>query len=139
LKKSKLCPFSSCPSSYTQLKRSSAFPQQLLLLLLLRLTAALPLLKKRPSLTSFLLKSAIRKSRLSRLFVNSPALASAKQKRLLTALPRPSKKLCRKKKLKLRKLSLKKSAQKSNSNKFVSNAKHPVRLDRVFFVFLVFL
>ena len=96
-------------------------------------TAALPLLKKRPSLTSFLLKSAIRKSRLSRLFVNSPALASAKQKRLLTALPRPSKKLCRKKKLKLQKQSLKKSAQKSNSNKFVCNAKHPVQTDRVFF------
>lgn len=66
-------------------------------------------------------------------------LGLGEAKRLLTALPRPSKKLCRKKKLKLQKQSLKKSAQKSNSNKFVCNAKHPVQTDRVFFVFLVFL
>ncbi len=63
-----------------------------------------------------------------RLSVKSPVLVSAKQRLSLTALPKPSKRLCPKRKQKLQKQSSKKSAQKSNSNKLVTQKLAPCRL-----------
>ena len=60
-------------------------------------------------------------------------LGLGEAKALVDGAPKTVKEAMPKEEAEAAKLSLKKSAQKSNSNKFVSNAKHPVRLDRVFF------
>lgn len=118
----------SFPSSFTLLRKSSAFPPLPLLLLLLPQMQALLPLRRRPSSTSSLLRLALRRSRSSRLSVSLPVSALLRLRLLLTALPRLSRKAFPRKTLRLLRQSLKKSAQRSSlSNSALTQSCDPVQ------------